>query len=79
MKSKQAFLPYQDYRFQYYENETIEHYWERMKKSPQSIWTFPLKFNQHGRVPTECLDSKKLRLTKKPKFIQICSLESGKE
>lgn len=36
-----------------------------MKKLPQSIWTFPLKFNQHGHVPIECLDSKKISLTKK--------------
>lgn len=36
-----------------------------MKKLPQSTWTFPLKFNQHGHVPTECLDSKKISLTQK--------------
>lgn len=65
MKSKQVILPHQNYRFQYYENETIENYWEKMKKLPQSIWTFPLKFNQHGHVPIECLDSKKISLTKK--------------
>lgn len=36
-----------------------------MKKLPQSTWTFPLKFNQRGNVPIECLDSKKIKLTKK--------------
>lgn len=65
MKSKQDILPHQNYRFQYYENETTENYWEKMKNLPQSTWTFPLKFNQHGHVPIECLDSKKISLTKK--------------
>lgn len=65
MKSKQVILPHQNHRFEYYENETIENYWEKMKKLPQSTWTFPLKFNQHGHVPIECLDSKKISLTKK--------------
>lgn len=54
------------------------HYWERMKKSPPSIWTFPLNFNQHGHFPTERLDSKKISLTKN-KIIQICLLDSRQE
>jgi len=63
VKSKQDILPYQNYRFQDYENRIIEHHREILRKSPESIRTFPLKFNQHGHVPTECLGSKKSSLT----------------
>lgn len=78
MKSKQVILPHQNCRFQYYENETFENYWERIKKLPQSTWTFPLKFNQHGYVPIECLDSKKISLTEKKLYPDLFVREQAR-